>query len=257
MCAPELNGETVDLILQEFDSTQHRGQEPLDLMLATAGKKPEDHSRRRSGARRVAEGRLLEKRVPDEVDVDAACPVELDLEREDDGHAIHAGRYLLHPPLAPCPDLRADVVEDTHSDPSEPTCQYEIETGVVNQNGQAHVPLGRESNEAIHGASQAWDVSQDLHQAHHREVVAVIDELTAGLAHPVTAHTEYIERGVELAKPRDDLGRVQVAGGLTRDHEHRVSSTGHRSLRYPMHAPETSEPLGGGARLAAAKARPG
>jgi hypothetical protein len=195
--------------------------------------------------------------VPHEVNVHTPLPIELDLEREDDGHAVHTGRYLPHPSLPPRPNLRTDVVEDTHSDPTEPLGKHEIETGVVNENGQAHVSLGREGNETVHGASQERNMTQHLYKTYHREVVAVIDKLTTGVAHPVATDTEGGDRGVEFAQSLDDLGRVKIAGGLTRDHEHRVSHCGHRSLRYSLRAGDVGTSVEEVIVNAAAKARPG
>jgi hypothetical protein len=100
-------------------------------------------------------------------------------------------------------------------------------------------------------------MTQHLYKTYHREVVAVIDKLTTGVAHPVATDTEGGDRGVEFAQSLDDLGRVKIAGGLTRDHEHRVSHCGHRSLRYSLRAGDVGTSVEEVIVNAAAKARPG
>src|SRR6202162_5436243 len=65
----------------------------------------------------------------------SACIIEIGLERENAEHQVEPAGHLLDAPAVPCPNLRADVINDLlrRNSPPHSTRQAQIKYGIINQ----------------------------------------------------------------------------------------------------------------------------
>jgi uncharacterized protein YdeI (YjbR/CyaY-like superfamily) len=157
----------------------------------------------------------------------ATSAVEAFFEWEDDHHAADA---LLHPaePLAlPCPELRADEVDDWDVKLPEFAGEAEVYVGEVNEDGDVRAALFDGGHEAAKFAVDVRRMTNDLGDTHVGDVFGTDDAVLAGLLHLFAAKAEegsLREAGAEFA---DELGSVVVAAGFAgREKDVRVGCGG-------------------------------
>ena len=149
-----------------------------------------------------------------ELGIDSTGAVERLFERKDDHHAADP---LLHPTEAlslPCPELRADEVDDGDVEFFELAGEAEVDVGEVDQDGYVRTALFDGSDELAILAVDEGGVPDDLGDAHVGNVFGAHNAVLAGVGHFLAAEAE--ELGVRRAGAEfgNDLGTVVIATGL-------------------------------------------
>ena len=217
--------KVASLLVEPSQRARDRREVVGDFLLLAAGQ----HREHRSGGVKPLRGekrsavpgrpREIDQRMTHEGDGDSRLAVERLLEGEDHDHVRDALADRLHPPAAPGPDLRGDVVDDGDAAPLQLAREPEVEVGVVHEDrGGGRVAVHLREHRAEH-PSQAPQVTEHLEQAHHRQVADVGEEAAALGPEPVAAEAEHLEGAEPGPQVTDEIPRVEVPRGLTAGHE--------------------------------------
>jgi len=159
--------------------------------------------------------------------VDVTVAVKGLLEGEDNHHAIDA---LLDPAEAaalPCPELRADEVDDGYVESFELASEAEVDVGEVDEDGGGGAALFDGGYESAVGTVDARGVFDDLGDSHVRYVFGADDALLACRFHLAAAQAEESGAGMAAEEFSDELCAVVIAGGLAgREEDGRVGGGG-------------------------------
>jgi hypothetical protein len=104
--------------------------------------------------------------MADEAGVDAAGSVEPFFEGEDDHHATDALLYPAQAAALPCPELRADEVDDGDFEFLERAGETEVDVGEVDEDGDVGPLFFDGGDETAVGAVDSRGVAQDFGYAH-------------------------------------------------------------------------------------------
>ena len=170
-----------------------------DLLRAAAGKereqrRPADADRARAARRDRAASRAVEQRMPDEGRVDAVVAEQLLLERQNHRGLRHRARQRLHAAGARRPHLRRDVVQHRHARLGGDLGDLHVEAAVVDEHDERDVAALHARAKLVASAEILRQALERLDEAHDRELLDVLDELDAGVAHPVAADAGERER---------------------------------------------------------------
>jgi hypothetical protein len=159
--------------------------------------------------------RQIDERMADELHVDAGVPVEGFLERKDHQHARHVTLHRPHASGPPRPQLRADVVDDRHAEPTHGSHQPEVEIGKIDGDEDVRPVRPRALRQPPDHRQRSRDDANGLGEAGDRELPEVAEQARAG-----GAQTRPAEPGdLRLGLPAKDLGGqrpgVQIAGRFT------------------------------------------
>ena len=176
--------------------------------------------------------------VADELGVDASRAVERLFERKDDEHAVDEA---LHPPQAaalPGPELRADEPENGHAEALAMHGEAKVDVGKVDEDGERGRIALEVANQRAVLRVDVECVAQDLGEAHVGDVLGADDALLAGGFHAGPA--EAGEGGVRQAGMEfgNDMGAVEVAGGLAGGEEDARVGDGRNASSLPLGAGE-------------------
>ena len=150
----------------------------------------------------------------------AGVAVERLLEGEDHEHVRDALADRAHPPAAPGPHLRRDVVDDGDAPARELPGEAQVEVGVVHEDGDGRRLAVDLVEDAPEDPPQPAQVAQHLEEAHHGEVADVGEEARALGLQAVAAEAEDLHGTRLTAEVADELARVEVARGLATGDEH-------------------------------------
>ena len=159
--------------------------------------------------------------MPDIVDTYAAPVIELDFKREDGDEAVHVAAQKIGPPLAPGPELGADVVD--HGDAKAPGNARHAEMKVRGVDDHDDVRPGSlqlflDRAKKLHDSGQ---LGQDLGESHDGQGFGFKPGFDPFLAHGRSGHAQNPSVGTLLAQGPGQKLAVQVAGGFSRVHPDR------------------------------------
>jgi len=129
--------QVAELLAQTQRRRPHDPQMGAELVPAAPGEQRHGRPHRiePQGAERLIPGEHrmdeIQERVADELHRNTRLPVDLLFERQDHQHPIDRPGDLLHPTLAPGPDLRADEIEDRHPGIPGMRRQAQVEVGII------------------------------------------------------------------------------------------------------------------------------
>ena len=136
--------------------------------------------------------------MSDELRFDAVLAIERFFEREDHQHLADVLPHELDASLLPCPELRADVVDDRHTTLVQLAGKSQIEVGEVDEHsGIRAAPLGFAHNLA-EAAIDGWNVLDDLDNANLGDLASVHQQLAARRAHLLSADAEELNLSVRM-----------------------------------------------------------
>ena len=158
--------------------------------------------------------------MADELDRALAAAVERRLEREHDGEPVDPARDRAHAAAPPRPDLRADVVEDRNAGPLGGAREPQVELREVDQDAEVGRVLAQAAHEQAIDAEELADVARRFDDADRRDLGRVDHRLHPRGAEPGAADPEHLEPGDSRAQRAQEVGAVEVARRLARDHEH-------------------------------------
>ena len=167
----------------ERGGTHEIGKDRADFIRPAAGQ--QGHRRRlrfepaggEEGLARQPRPREVDQRVAHELHRHARAPVEFLLEGEDHEHPIDDAGEGPEAARAPCPDLRADVVDDGHASALHRRGDADVEIREVDGHEgirRAHVGLVQQSS--VHPPRSRED-PDSLNEAGHGQSLEVPDEL--------------------------------------------------------------------------------
>ena len=205
----------------------------FDLFRAASGKQGDPLLGRveivSSGVISTRDGRHRQfgKRMTYELCIDSSDTIELFFEGKDDHHAVDA---LLHPAQAaafPCPELRADEVDDGDVEFFQLAGEAEVDVGKVDEDGDVGVEFLDAGDEAAVGAVDSGGMTDHLGDAHVGNVFGADDAVEAGGFHLFAAEAEEGGCGLATAKFGDELRAVVVAAGFAgREKDARIGCRG-------------------------------
>ncbi len=163
-------------------------------------------------ARRVriqVQRNLIGERMADEHGAHAVLVVEALLERQQAQHQIDRAADRPHAPLAPRPDLRADVLHG--ADPARLQARRDPQVELLGVDADVDVgPLRKHAREQVAAnAQQARQMRQDLEQPHHGEIFGALPGLAAR-----GNHARPCDAGEPRAAARE---RAALRSGVRRD----------------------------------------
>src|SRR5581483_2234967 len=131
--------------------------------------------------------------MPDESGVYAAVPVELLFKRKDHQGLGDIFSKKFDPSLAPCPELRAHVVDDGNAALMHLARNPPVECRGINDDGEVGLATVGFSYEFAKQAVDFRQVTEDFGDTDNGEVLRVHDGVTPGLAHALPADAEELE----------------------------------------------------------------
>jgi uncharacterized protein YdeI (YjbR/CyaY-like superfamily) len=146
--------------------------------------------------------------------VDSTGAVERLFEGKDDHHAAHTLLYPAEALALPCPELRADEVDDGDVELFELAGEAKVDVREVDQDGYVRPALFDGGDELAILAIDEGCVPDDLSDAHVGDVFGADDAILAGVGHFLASEAEEFGLGHSGAKFGDDLGAVVIATGL-------------------------------------------
>ena len=149
--------------------------------------------------------------MADELHVHSGLPIQFFFKWKDHQHLVHELLDLLHPAFAPCPHLRADVIEDRRAGVPHSFRESKVEVGEVDKDcsgGRFRFDALRDlSKDAIKSA----EISDDFERAHYSCLADVAFELNPGLTHTLPAEPIDLATGKFLEETSRHFGAVHVA----------------------------------------------
>ena len=149
-----------------------------------------------------------------ELGIDSTSAVERLFERKDDHHPVDP---LLHPAEAlalPCPELRADEVDDGDVEFFELAGEAEIYVREVDQDSDVRLALFDRGDKLAVLTVDEGGMLDDLGDAHVGDVFGAHDTIQAGVGHFFAAEPEELGLRRAVAEFCNDLGTVVIATGL-------------------------------------------
>src|SRR5690606_14615390 len=174
---------------------------------------------------------LIRERMADVANLRRASSVELLLERQDWQQKVGVAKDLAAPPRSPCPDLRADVVDDGHALPGREPREEKVEAGRVDAEDRVGTP-GREN--LVETPQDARELAElaDESEDHRRRPDEVRFERSGGSSERRSAESGEFDLRSSGPNRLDAVGRVLIArclGGRNENVRHRrVESGGSR-----------------------------
>jgi hypothetical protein len=144
--------------------------------------------------------------------------VDLSFEIKQAKHSVDTRLDLLDPPLFPCPDLRADKIDDGNIVLLQAFCQAEIQRGRINQDCGRRFSPCRFGYQILQGTVSFREPGYDLGDSDQRHLVDIHEGLNAGGAHGLTATTEYLHIGHPGLERLSQRRTVHVAGPFAGNH---------------------------------------
>src|SRR5262245_12560550 len=153
------------------------------------------------------------------VDLDAVPLVIVLLEGQYDQHPLDVAFNRVNAVGAPCPDLRADVVDYAMAVAFEPSGQSQIEFGPVDQNDEPRPSLIGRFAQPAEDSQEFRQRPGDFERAHNRHLARVHQSLDPGLPHLVAARAEKFKSHTwaQRAQRRNQFRAVLVARSLAGD----------------------------------------
>ena len=141
------------------------------------------------------------------------------LEGEDDEEPVDVSADRLHPPFAPRPDLRGDVIEGADAVLFGPAGHLHVESRIVHQNQHVGGELRHVGLTLPHLPPDGPEVLQHLHDAEERGLPVVFAQIlrAARRGHAVPAPEAEFRPGIGFLQPSDQVCAVQVARRLPGD----------------------------------------
>ena len=101
---------------------------------------------------------------------DEFCPhgclgIDFRFEREDTEHAANAGGDFRNTTRLPCPDLRADVIDDRYADLVEPLREADVEAWIIDHDDGVRPFGGGADGQILHQIEKEADMTEDLHDS--------------------------------------------------------------------------------------------
>ena len=186
-----------ELALGEFSRQRgHQRQVVADLVPAAAGQQGDD----RALVEGVAAAELLgrrERRPPglDGVDERVALENGRDavfreigaLEGEDDEEPVDVSADRLHPPFAPRPDLRGDVIEGADAVLFGPAGHLHVESRIVHQNNNIRLPGNNISFTTLHICKDSAQMEQHGNKTHVCQFFIMLHHRSSDGSHQITS----------------------------------------------------------------------
>ncbi len=149
---------------------------------------------------RLAGRGQIDQRMPHPFHRHASLLVDRRLEGKDDEDPIGNPLHRLHPPGAPGPQLRTDVVDDGNAERPDGGGQPEVEVGEVDGHEDIGTPdAGGVDEPAVHRVRPRQHL-QRLGQAGDGEAAIVADEIAAGLPEAFAPEAEQLDRRILAAQ---------------------------------------------------------
>ena len=159
-------------------------------------------------------GQCLQQRMADEFSPHGRFGIDFRLEGEDAEHPADAGGDLRDAARLPCPDLRADVVDDGNADLVEPLREADVEARIVDHDDGVRPFGGGACGQILHQIEEEADMAEDLHDSDDAQIRGVDHDVDSGGAHLVGTHAAdgdvRAAFGDGACKPRS----VVVSGGF-------------------------------------------
>ena len=166
------------------------------------------------GRRRVLQ--LVEQRVTDVGRRHPLAPEELGLERQDRERRVDGASVAAHPPRAPGPVLRRDVVQHRHAAAAAGLGHHHVQAGVVDEHDEVRPVVAQQPQEVGVGPQDQRQLSEHADHAHHRVLAEAEAHRRAGVGKRRAAEGA---RAHVVAELLDQLARVQLAAGFAGRHE--------------------------------------
>src|SRR5690349_7789043 len=161
--------------------------------------------------------------MTDELDVvHVVLFVPVNFERKNRQQEIDVAFDPVHAARAPCPELRADVINDFQTATVQRRSESEVELGPVDEDHGVRCAFDCYGFELAKGFEEFREDASDFDDAHDRELVGVDDCLDAGVAQQRTGGAEKIKLAT-FAQCFHERGRVRITGRLTGDDHQRVA----------------------------------
>ena len=162
--------------------------------------------------------------MSDEGRIHAAIAVKLFFERENYQSLVDISAQQADASLTPCPELRANVIDDGDATLAHLASYAPVEGRRINdygERGMAPVGLG---DQLVKQAVDFGQMADDFGNADDGEVLGVDNRVASGGAHAVSAHAEKFRRRIAASQSLDELSAVHFTGGLARGDENSHAS---------------------------------
>ena len=183
-------------------------QDPRNLVRAAS--RQQRHARRgRAETARAQEGlawrrgrRQVHERMTDELDRNPMLPVQIFFERENHEHAVRESPNGVDPPRPPCPDLRADVVDDRNAQALDAWRQPEIEVGRIDDDERGGLLRPGRLEQPAPDREHLRNLRERLGEAGHGDPAVVGNQLAAGGLKVRSAEPGDLQIGLALPAAR-------------------------------------------------------
>ena len=149
--------------------------------------------------------------MTDKLHFDAGLPVKFFFEGKDDQHLVDELSDLLDAARTPCPNLRADVVNDRRARLLQSFCEPKVEIGKVNEDGGGRGIRFDAFGNAAENAIKRSKMADDFKGADDGGLADVSLQLNARLAHFRSSQAVDAAAWKFLEKAACHFGAVHVA----------------------------------------------
>ncbi len=164
----------------------------------------------------AVDGRLRQvgQGMADKGGVHSAVAIELFFEWKDHQRFVDVFADEANASLAPCPELRRDVVDDWDAALLHLTRHAPVEGWRVDDDGEIGLALVGFLDQMLEQAVDLGEMAEDFGDADDREILGVDDRVAAGGAHAVSADAEKFELRVAAVQSFDELRAVHFSGSF-------------------------------------------
>ncbi len=152
--------------------------------------------------------------MADEGRIHSAVAVELFFKGKDHQRFVDVVADEAHASLAPCPELRCDVVDHRNAALLHLPGYAPVEGRRVDHDGEIGLALIGFFDQTPKQAIDFWQVAEDFGDADDGEIFRVDDRVAAGGTHAVSADAEEFKLRVEAMQGIDELGAVHFSGSF-------------------------------------------
>jgi len=144
-------------------------------------------------------------------------PKELLFKRQNNPNFVYSLAYLPHPPRSPCPHLGTDIVENGNAQLFGFFSKGEIEIGKVDKDKEIGANTLQPAAQHSLGCKDIPEMGKDFENPYYRDFGGVIEDLHAETGQFAAPHATDLEIGDTQAHRPQQVGAMQVSGGLTGD----------------------------------------
>src|ERR1700693_3189806 len=132
--------------------------------------------------------------MTDEGRVHSTVAIELFFKRKNHQRFIDVVAQQTHAPVAPCPELRRNVIHRRNAAPLHLPCHAPVEGRRVDDDGEIRLALVGFFDQVLIKTVDLWQMAEDFGDADDREVFRVDQGVAASSAHALSADAEEFKR---------------------------------------------------------------